>query len=96
MANITYDLEQLEEAKKAIGKLAEKLSDDNKQLTEMLATLEQEWNTDAGKKFFKEHKDTWSKYVEKYVQKITGVKDMLQNAIDIYEQIDNEVSNLKI
>lgn len=96
MANIIYDIEKLEKAKDAIDKLAEALETENEELTKALAALQEEWNTEAGKKFFEEHKDTWSNYVAKYVQKITGISDMLKKAIEEYNNIANEVTNLKV
>lgn len=54
------------------------------------------WKTDTGTKFFDEHKDTWTEYVKKYVKKLTGVSNMVQKAIDRYENINSEVKNLKV
>lgn len=96
MADIIYDLEKLEEAKKAIDNLIDALETENQTLTTELAELQAEWQTDAGKKFFEEHKDTWSAYVKKYVKKLTGVSNMLKKAISEYDGINNEVTNLKV
>lgn len=96
MADITYDINKLEKAKEAIDELIDNLNDDNKKLTEALADLKAGWQTDTGTKFFDEHKDTWSEYVKKYVKKLTGVSNMLQKAIDRYENIGSEVKNLKV
>lgn len=96
MADIIYDIDKLLAAKKAIDNLADTLDKDNRDLTSSLEKLKKEWQTDSGEKFFKDHKDTWSEYVKKYVQRLKGVSDMLQAAIVQYEQIDNEVRNLKV
>lgn len=96
MADIIYDIDRLEEAKEAIDELIDNLNNDDKKLTEALADLKAGWKTDAGTKFFDEHKDTWSEYVKKYVKKLTGVSTMLQKAIDRYENIGSEVKNLKV
>lgn len=96
MADIIYDLDKLEEAKKSIENLINTLKTDNDNLTDALGSLKAEWKTDTGKKFFDDHKDTWSEYVKKYVKKLTGVSDMLQKAIDQYEKIGSEVKNLKV
>ena len=96
MADITYDIDKLEKAKEAIDELIDNLNDDNKKLTEALADLKAGWQTDTGTKFFDEHKDTWTEYVKKYVKKLKGVSDMLQKAIDRYENIGSEVKNLKV
>ena len=87
MADIIYDIDKLEKAKEAIDDLIDNLNSDNEKLTEALADLKAGWKTDTGAKFFDEHKDTWSEYVKKYVKKLTGVSDMLQKAIDRYENI---------
>ena len=96
MADITYDIDKLKKAKEAIDDLIDNLNDDNKKLMEALADLRAGWKADTGTKFFDEHKDTWSEYVRKYVKKLTGVSDMLQKAIDRYENIGSEVKNLKV
>lgn len=96
MADIIYDIEKLEKAKKSIDDLINTLETDNKNLSTNLGNLKAEWQTDAGKKFFTDHKDTWSEYVKKYVKKLTGVSDMLKKAIDEYEKIGSEVKNLKV
>ena len=96
MADITYDIDKLKKAKEAIDDLIDNLNDDNKKLTEALADLRAGWKTDTGTKFFDEHKDSLSEYVRKYVKKLTGVSDMLQKAIDRYENIGSEVKNLKV
>lgn len=96
MADITYDIDMLRSAKSAIDNLKETLDTDNQNLTIALENLKNGWNTSAGKKFFEDHKDTWSEYVKKYVQKLTGVSDMLQKAIDQYEKIGSDVRNLKV
>lgn len=96
MADITYDIDKLKKAKEAIDDLIDNLNDDNKKLTEALADLKAGWKTDTGMKFFDEHKDTWTEYVKKYVKKLKGVSDMLQKAIDRYENIGSEVKNLKV
>lgn len=96
MADIIYDIDKLLDAKRAIDNLVDTLEKDNNDLTAALEQLKKEWHTDSGEKFFKDHKDTWSDYVKKYVKKLKGVSDMLQAAIEQYEQIDSEVRNLKV
>ena len=96
MADITYDIDKLKKAKKAIDDLIDNLNHDNKKLTEALSDLKVGWKTDTGTKFFDEHKDSWTEYVKKYVKKLTGVSNMVQKAIDRYENINSEVKNLKV
>lgn len=96
MADIIYDIDKLRKAKEAIDDLIDNLNDDNEKLTRALGDLKDGWKTDAGTKFFDERKDTWSEYVKKYVKKLTGVSNMLQKAVDRYENIGNEVKNLKV
>ena len=96
MADIIYDIDKLKKAKEAIDGLIDNLNDDNQKLTEALADLKAGWKTDPGAKFFDEHKDTWSEYVNKYVKKLTGVSNMLQKTIDRYGNIDSEVKNLTV
>lgn len=96
MANIEVDLEKLKSAKLSVDNLIDTLNDDNEKLNDSLKELKAGWKTDAGKKFFKEHKDTWTTYVNKYVKKLKGVSGMLEKAIAQYDKFDNEVTNLKV
>lgn len=96
MADIIYDIDKLTNAKVAIDELIDELDNDNQNLTKALTDLENGWNTDAGTKFFDEHKNTWSEYVNKYVKKLQGVSDMIQKAIVRYENIGSEVKKLKV
>ena len=96
MADITYDIEALETARKSVEDLITTLNDCKNNLDKDMQELKDGWQTDAGKKFFEEHKDTWSDYVTKYISRITGLRDMLKKAIDYYEKIDDEVANLKV
>ena len=96
MANITYDIEALELARLSVDNLITTLNSCKNNLDEDMKELRAGWQTDAGNKFFEEHMDTWSIYVEKYILKITGVRDMLAKAKEYYEKIDNEVTNLKV
>ena len=95
MANITYDLTDLANAKNSIKDLKDELTECNTTLTNDLNSLKQGWNTTAGKKFFKDHKDTWTTYVKQYVKKLTGIEQMLDAVIKEYEEIEKEISNLK-
>ncbi len=94
MANLSYDLDDLKNAKKAIKGLKDELDACNTALNNDLTELKKGWDTDAGKKFFKDHKDTWTVYVKKYVKKLNGLQSMLQAVITEYDKIDDEVSKL--
>lgn len=96
MADIIYDIDKLETAKNAIDDLIDNLDDDNKELTKALICLESGWQTNTGITFFEEHRDTWTAYVNKYVNKLTGVSNMLQKAINHYNKIGSKVENLKV
>ena len=96
MADLSYDIDKLAEAKKSIDELKDNLDKNNKALNNSLSALKEAWKTDAGEKFFDDHQDSWSKSVKKYVKKLTGISDMLQKAIDRYENINSEVENLKV
>lgn len=96
MADITYDLDDLETAKKAINNLKTELDTCNANLDANLTSLKTDWVTNAGKKFFEEHKDNWSEFVEKYVKKLNGLEDMLNAVIKQYNQINDEVDKINI
>lgn len=96
MANITYDLTDLRNAKKAIKDLKDELNECNTALTTDLNALKKGWNTDAGKKFFEEHKDTWTTYVKQYTKKLNGIEQMIAAVIKEYEAIDEAIKNLNV
>ena len=93
---IEYDISDITKAKNAVNDLIDNLNNDCTALDSALAQLKKDWNTDAGKKFFKDHKDTWTEYVKLYVKKLTGIKNMLEKAETAYTNINDEVSKLKI
>lgn len=96
MADIIYDIEALERAKEAIEDLIDTLNECNTNLNKDMQELEKGWQTDAGTKFFEEHRDAWTEYVKKYVARIKGVQSMLEMAISYYQAMDDEVANLKV
>lgn len=95
-ADFIYDIERIQNAKKSIDDLKDNLDESLGQLNKSLADLKNGWQTDAGRKFFDEHKDTWTKYVKKYVKKLEGVSNMLNSVCEEYERASQEVKNLKI
>lgn len=96
MADITYDVSSLESAKRSIDDLVTALDTDNTKLNTSLTDLQKAWKTDAGKKFFKDHKDTWTEYVKQYTKKLNGVSKMLGKAINEYQKITDEVDKLDV
>ena len=95
MANITYDLDSLIEAKKSINELKDTLNKTNKNLNTSMEALKEAWKTEAGKNFFDNHKDTWAVYVTNYSKKLEGIEQMLNSVISEYESINDEISKLK-
>lgn len=93
---IQYDVSDITSAKNSLTKLIDSLNTSNNELDSALAQLKKDWNTETGKKFFDEHKNTWTTYVELYVKKLTGIRDMLSKAESEYNKITDEVSNLRI
>jgi WXG100 family type VII secretion target len=96
MADISYDINELEKAKKAISKLKTELDTCDAQLDNNLTSLKSDWKTNAGKKFFNEHKNNWSTFVKKYVKKLDGLEKMLNAVITQYNQINDEVGKINI
>lgn len=96
MADIIYDIDKLKAAKKSISSLKTELDTCNTNLDKNLTSLKNAWNTDAGKKFFKDHKNTWSTYVKKYVKKLNGLEKMIDAVIKQYENINDSVDKINI
>lgn len=96
MADIIYDIDKLKETKKSITNLKTSLDKCNVDLDKNLLSLKDGWDTDAGKKFFDEHKNNWSKYVKKYVRKLNGIENMINAVITQYEKINDSVNNINI
>ena len=95
MADIIYDIDKLRATKKSINDLRTSLDKCNTDLDTNLSGLTA-WNTDAGKKFFDEHKNNWSKYVKKYVKKLSGIENMIDAVIKQYEKINDSVDKINI
>lgn len=96
MADLIYDTEKLNKAKKALDALRDDLDEDLGALDTALEDLKKGWNTEAGKTFFEDHQDTWSIYVRQYTKKLEGVSNMLLEAINEYDQVSQKVENLSI
>lgn len=96
MADIRYDIDSLEAARKSIENLKTELDECNTALDSNLKDLEHDWVTKAGKKFFKDHKNTWSIYVKKYTKKLSGIEKMLDAVIKEYKQINDDVRKINI
>lgn len=96
MSDITYDIDELRTARTAVDNLITTLEECKNNLERDMQALKDAWKTDTGEKFFEEHKDVWTDYVNQYIKKINCVSDMLEKAIEYYEDINNEVAKLKV
>lgn len=94
--DLEYDIEKIQKTKTSIDNLKTDLDEALGSLNKALSELKSGWQTPAGEEFFNEHKDTWTKYVKKYVTKLEGVSKMLGTVQEEYEMASQDVKNLKI
>lgn len=96
MADVMYNIDKLKDSQKAIKKQRTELLDLNKKLKAELDSLKKDWNTPAGKNFFKENIVDWDDDVKKYAKMLEGISQMLEKAIGEYNMIDNDAKKLYI
>jgi len=96
MANeLEFDVDKLRSAKEKCEGLIQDLRDQQRELKESLDTLRKDWNTDAGKKFFKDQDNDWSEQVDHYIIIASAVVSLLDCAVKEYTEIQAKAQKLK-
>lgn len=92
-----FDLEQMRSMKTQIDDTAAELTDTKTKLLSSLTELETKWNTPAGKIFFEQKVNTeWVGNVDRYVSILQCISDLVNDAIQQYSQVENEIDSIKL
>lgn len=96
MANtLEFDVDKLRSTKEKCEGLIQDLRDRQNELQDSLNDLREKWNTNAGRKFFKEQDNDWSEQVNHYIEIASAVVSLLECAIKEYAEIEAKAQKLK-
>lgn len=93
---VNFNLESLGKLKTKVADLQTDLTEVNTELKKKLEELEKDWQTPAGKEFFEKQKTSWDPEVKNYIKILGTLEEMLSEAIQKYEEIENEANRLSI
>ena len=71
------------------------LRDKQNEVKTSLEGLKKDWNTDAGKEFFKNQDNDWSEQVDHYIGIANAVVSLLECAIKEYAEIEAKAQKLR-
>ena len=95
MADIKYNLNQLEVSKGEILDLAENIDETKGELAELLNELKVDWQTKSGNKFFEIYGDEWAKGIEAFATRLRKLSEMLDKTTLEYASIKEEIDKIK-
>ena len=88
MANrLKFDMDAFASFQKEVSNLTSSLKEANTQ-------LQKDWNTPAGKKFFEENKVDWQEHVDRYVEMLDVLYEMIGAAVREYEEVEAAAANI--
>lgn len=96
MADLKFNMEQIAEAQRKVSEKRDDIDRLQKDLESALENLRSDWQTDAGKEFFNEDFETWTKSAEKYKTALDVLASLLEAANRQYEMITERASQIKI
>lgn len=96
MIDLKFDIEKLKETKEYCVKLGTDLQTKRDELNAAIEKLRKDWNTEAGKSFFEKQDIDWEEQVNKYIEITGAVAELLQAAIDQYQNVYDEAEALKL
>lgn len=91
---LQFDLAKMREFSHQLESLSNELSNTASQLTKDLEELKKDWDTPSGRKFFSEQTVEWQDQVKKYKELIRVLKEMIDESITEYEDIEAETKRL--
>ena len=94
MAWIQYDVDKLESMKKQVDNTVTTLQTSKTQLIENLDSLQNDWNTPAGKKFLSEVDTDWADEIDKYIKALKTLSNLLKSAKKSYTALDDQIDQL--
>lgn len=91
---LKFDVEVIKKMREEVEKASNTLSTSKKRALELIAGLEQDWNTDAGKKAMENVNTDWTSDVDKYIVTLDKLAEILSTAETEYTKIENEANNI--
>ena len=91
---LKFDISEIAAMRKKIDETKTSLQTTSKTLQDEIAELQKKWNTPAGKDFMKEFDTGWVTQVNKYVEALQGVEEMLEQAEKYYSEVEEKVNKL--
>ena len=93
---LKFDIEKLNNMKSTCANFSTVIDGLKKDLFDDLNSLKNDWQTDAGKKFFEELDTDWVNHVEKYIQIAGEIEKLLDVAIKEYSTLIEEAKTIKL
>lgn len=93
---LKFDVDKLLETRAKCDEIKDALTKRKTELIEKLEKLRGDWQTDAGKAFFKEQNTDWAAQVDNYVKITDAISKLLAAAIVQYENVVSEAKQLNI
>lgn len=94
-SELQFDVEKLRSTKRKCEGLIQDLRDKQDELQTSLDDLREDWNTDAGKDFFKNQDNDWSEQVNRYIEIAGAVISLLECAIKEYAKVEDKAVSLR-
>ena len=92
---LAFDLDELKELSRKTETLKTDLDEQRNSLTEGLEQLRNDWQTDAGKRFFEQFDDSWKDDVEKFEDTLEVFQTILENAVDEFKDVVDKANKIK-
>lgn len=93
---LEFDLDELRNMRDELRKKKDRFEDARKKLPKELSGLKKDWDTPAGRTFFREMDDDWSKQVKQYIRIVEAVLELLDGAIREYEPLQESADSLSV
>lgn len=91
---LKFNLEDLLAQKKFLDDLRNELAENSNALEYNLATLKDDWQSDARDKFFEKIESNWKPHVNALIKMVDDLSNALNDAIACYEPVEEEFSRV--
>lgn len=92
---LKYDIDAINAMKDTLAKARDSLETCKNNVNTSLEKLKTDWNTAAGKQFFKEVDTDWGDEVKRYKKVLETVEGLLEEASTQYQKVTEKVEELK-
>ena len=91
---LKFDVDKISELKGKVADVRGDLDEYKNTLKENLDAIKNEWNTPAGRKFMEEYDWDWLPQVDKYINVLEKLEELLGVAEENYRDVEEEASRL--